>query len=122
VTDTIYNYGYRTPRFPADFHLLLQTDDRLPRLLNAHCTNLSEDGLAVENNDPLEIGGKVTLILTLPGNPTSMRITARVTNRHKDGYGLAFVFCSENERNYISEYLQYTASSLLKTRNSTTSP
>jgi PilZ domain len=106
VTDGIYNYGYRTPRFPADFRLLLQTDDRLPTLLDARCLNLSEDGFAAaEIKQTLEIGAKVTLILTLPGNPTSMRIAAKVTNRNLDGYGFAFIFSSQNERNYICDYL-----------------
>ena len=105
VTDKIYNYGYRTPRFPADFRLLLQTDDRLPALLEAHCSNLSEGGLAAEINEPLEIGAKVTLILTLPGKSASMRIAARVAYRNRNGYGFAFIFSSQNERNYICDYL-----------------
>jgi Tfp pilus assembly protein PilZ len=105
VTEQIYDYGYRTPRFNVDFRLLLQTDDRLPRLLDVRCLNLSEDGVAVETGELLEIGAKVTLILTLPGNPTSRRIAAKVTNRHPDGYGLAFIFASQNERSYICDYL-----------------
>ena len=105
VADKIYDYGYRTARFPADFRVLLQTDDRLPRLLDGHCINLSEDGLGVEISEPLEIGAKVTLILTLPGNSTSMRIAARVTNCHESGYGFAFTFSSQSERKYICDYL-----------------
>ncbi len=105
MTEKIYDYGYRTPRFPADFRLLVQTDDRLPALLDARCSNLSEDGLAAEIVGGLEIGVKVTLILSLPGNPTSMRIAARVTNRNDDGYGFAFIFSSQKERSYIFDYL-----------------
>jgi len=105
VTEKIYNYGYRTPRFPVDFRLSLQTDSRLPALLDGHCSNLSEDGLAAEIAEPLEIGAKVTLILMLPGKSTSMRIAARVTNHNRDGYGFAFLFSSQNERNYICDYL-----------------
>ncbi|MGA9504943.1 MAG: PilZ domain-containing protein [Terriglobales bacterium] len=105
VTDKIYNYGYRTPRFPMDFSLLLQTNDRLPALLEAHCSDLSEDGLAAEIAAPLEIGAKVTLILTLPGNPTAIRLSATVTNQNPGGYGFAFIFSSPSQRNYISDYL-----------------
>jgi hypothetical protein len=105
MIDKIYDFTYRTPRFPADFRLLLQTDDLPPRLLDARCSNLSEDGLAVEISEPLEIGAKVTLILNLPGEPTAMRIAAKVFNRHPDGYGCAFIFSSESERKYICDYL-----------------
>ncbi len=105
MTDNIYSYGYRTPRFRVDFRLLLQTDDSLPRLLDARCTNLSEDGLALELYEPLELDAKVTLILTLPGNSTSMRIAARVINRRQDGYGFAFIFLSHAERKYVCDFL-----------------
>jgi hypothetical protein len=105
LTDKIYNYGYRTPRVPANFRLSLQTGDRLPTLLDARCSNLSEDGLAAEIEKPLEIGAKVTLIFTLPDNSTSIRIAARVIHHYPGGYGFAFIFSSENERNYIRAYL-----------------
>lgn len=105
MTEKIHSYGYRTPRFPAAFQLTLQTDDRLPALLNAHCSDISEDGLGAVIEGTLEIGAKVTLILTLPGNPNSMRIAARVVNRRREGYGLAFVFSSQSERDYIHNYL-----------------
>lgn len=103
--EKIYNYGYRTPRFPVDFRLLLQTDERLPRLLEARCLNLSEDGLALDISEPLDLGANVTLILTLPGNSTSMRILAKVSNCNQDGYGVAFLFSSQNQRKYICDYL-----------------
>lgn len=111
MTDKIYNYGYRAPRFRADFRLLLQPADRNPGLLDARCTDLSEDGLAAEVNASLEIGTRVMLILTLPGTPTSMRIPARVTNRQVGGYGFAFILSSQNERSYMHEYLESRRSS-----------
>ena len=106
VTDKIYDYGYRARRFPADFRLFLQTDDRSRPLLDARCTDLSEDGLAAETNASLDIGARVSLILTLPGTTTSMRICATVTNRQIVSYGFAFVFSSPSERNYMREYLE----------------
>ncbi len=114
VTDQIHNYGYRVPRFRADFRLLLQTTDRNPMLLDARCTDLSEAGLAAEINASLEIGAQVTLILTLPGNSTSMRIAAKVTNRRVGGYGFAFIFSSHNEQSYMHEYLESRQSSMLR--------
>jgi hypothetical protein len=105
VTVHTYKFGYRAPRYRADFRLLLQTDERIPNLLDARCTDISEDGLAVKTNATLEVGSKVTLILTLPGVSTSTRIAARVTNRQVDGYGFAFIFSSQNERSYMHQYL-----------------
>jgi len=114
VPDEIYKYGYRAPRYRADFSLLLQTDERLPSLVDARCTDLSEDGLAVKTRASLQIGAHVTLILTLPGISTSMRIAARVTNRQVDGYGFAFVFSSQNERSYMRDYLESRRSSMVR--------
>jgi hypothetical protein len=111
VTDKIYDYGYRAPRFPADFRLLLQTGDRNPGLLDARCVDLSEDGLAAEIKATLEIGARVMLLMTLPGTSTSIRMPARVTNRQVGGYGFAFIFSSQNERSYMHEYLESRRSS-----------
>jgi hypothetical protein len=102
----IYNYGYRTPRFPADFSFLLQTDDRLPKLLEAHCSDISEEGLAAETNAHLEVDARVTLILTLPGNVSSIRIAGKVINRREGGYGFAFVFSCQKERDHVCDYLE----------------
>ena len=114
MAENIYHYGYRSPRYRADFCLLLQTDERLPTLADARCTDLSEDGLAVKTKASLQIGAKVILILTLPGISTSMRIAARVTNRQVDGYGFAFIFSSQNERSYMHEYLDSRRSNMVR--------
>ena len=114
MPDDIYKYGYRAPRYPADFCLLLQTDQRVPTLIDARCTDLSEDGLAAKTKAWLEIDAKVTLILTLPGISTSMRIAARVANRQVDGYGFAFIFSSQNERSYMREYLESRRSTIVR--------
>ena len=105
LADKIYNFGYRVPRFATDFDLLLQTDSRLPGLLGAHCSNLSEEGFAADVDEDLEIGTSVTAILTLPGTAVSLRIAAMVTNRHLGGYGFAFIFSSQNDRSYLRAYL-----------------
>jgi PilZ domain len=114
LPENIYKFGYRAPRYRADFQLLLQTDERVPTLMDARCTDLSEDGLAAKTKAALQIGARVTLILTLPGVSTSMRIPARVTNRQVDGYGFAFLFSSQNERSYMHEYLESRRSSMVR--------
>lgn len=106
MTDNIYNYGYRVPRFHADFPLFLQIDDCHPTPVNARCTDLSEAGLAAEIKESLEIGAKVTLILTLPGTSISMRIAANVIHRQGSGYGFAFVFSSQSQQSALHEYLE----------------
>jgi hypothetical protein len=110
LTDRIYNYGYRTPRFHVDFSLLVETDHSR---LNARCTILSESGLACEISEPLQIDARVTLVFTLPGDATSIRTGARVTSRHVAGYGLAFIFCTANQRNYLREYIELRRSGMV---------
>ena len=114
MTERIYNYGYRAPRFRADFRFLLQIDGRLPALLDAHCTDLSEVGLAAEIKVALEIGAKVTLILALPGTSTPMRVTANVIHRQSKGYGFAFDFSSPNQQRQMSEYLESRRTNMVR--------
>jgi hypothetical protein len=106
VTDNIYSYGYRVPRFPDDFRLFVQIDEHHSALLGARCTDLSEAGLAAEIKESLEIGARVTLILTLPGTSTSMRIAANVIHRQGEGYGFAFAFSSQSQQSSIHKYLE----------------
>ena len=114
MKDNIYSFGYRAPRYRADFRFLLQTDNRVPTVLDARCTDLSEDGLAATTKALLQIGASVVLILTLPGTATSLRIPASVTNRQVDGYGFAFIFSSQKERSYMHEYLESRRSSMVR--------
>jgi hypothetical protein len=101
----MYDYGYRSPRFSADFQLLVHRGHPEPAVFDARCTMLSEDGLAAELNGSLEVGTPVTLIFTLPGTFTPLRIEARVTNRQLNGYGFAFILCSDQIQLYIRGYL-----------------
>jgi hypothetical protein len=114
MTDKIYDFGYRAPRFRANFRLFLQIDDLHSALLDARCIDLSEDGLAVESRASLEIGTVVTLILTLPGTSISRRIAARVTNCRVNRYGFAFLFSSQQEQSYMHEYLDTQRSTLVR--------
>jgi hypothetical protein len=109
MADKISNYEYRAPRFRADFRLWVQTGGRQPELLDARCIDLSEDGLAAEIlapaiNETLEIGARVLLIMTLPGNSTATKLAARVTNHQAAACGFAFIFSSKAEQNYIHDY------------------
>jgi PilZ domain len=104
--NNIYDFEYRSPRRPGGFRVLLQNEDRNLPLLNGVCTDLSEDGVAVDLDTSLGIGERVTLIMTLPGTSTSRRVAARVTNCHGVGYGFAFIFSSPTERASMQEYLE----------------
>ena len=113
MTDKIYDFGYRAPRFRADFRLFLQIDNLHSALLDARCIDLSGDGLAIESGASLETGMVVTLILTLPGTSISRRIAARVTNCRVNRYGFAFIFSSQQEKSYMHEYLDSRRSTLV---------
>jgi len=106
MSRSIYNFGYRVPRFRTDFHLLLQTEDRHPGLLDGRCTDISEDGLGAQLRIPLDVGSSVTLIFTLPGASTSLRVAARVINQQRDFHGFAFLFSSQKERDYVHAYVE----------------
>jgi len=106
MANSIYSFGYRVPRFRTDFHLLLQAEDRQQALLDGRCTDISEDGLGAQVRASLEVGSTVTLILTLPGSTTSLRVAARVTNRKGEFHGFAFVFSSQRERDYVQKYVE----------------
>ena len=106
MSQSIYNFGYRSPRFPANFRVLLQLEDRYPTLLEARCVDISEDGLRAECPSALEVGSIVILIMTLPGSSTSLRIKARVSNRQRDFHGVAFIFSSQKDREHVRDYVE----------------
>jgi Tfp pilus assembly protein PilZ len=99
------DFGYRVPRFPADFDLLLQTSDPEPRVLDARCTDISADGVAVQMPEHLSVGMRVTLVLTLPGTSTSLRVAGRVAYQKNDEHGFAFIFSSPEERESVQKHL-----------------
>jgi hypothetical protein len=114
MTADVHDFGYRAPRFRADFRLFLQTDNLHSALLDARCTDISEDGLAAETRASLDVGAVVTLLLTLPGTSISRKIAARVTNRKVNGYGFAFIFSSHHEHSYMHEYLEAQRSTMVR--------
>src|SRR5271169_3686503 len=101
----IYEFGYRTPRFRADFHFLLQTEAPDPRLLDARCIDISEEGIAAQIAEQLSVGSVVTLMVTFPGNSTTWRIRARVCNRQDEDHGFSFMFSSQSERDDVRRYV-----------------
>jgi Tfp pilus assembly protein PilZ len=101
----VQEFGYRAPRFPADFHLLLQISDPKPRIVDAQCTDISSDGLAAKMAESLSIGTKVTLIITLPGNSESLHIAGRVSHQQFGEHGFAFIFSSQRERECVQKYV-----------------
>jgi hypothetical protein len=116
TTGRVQQYGYRKPRFPVDFHFLVQPDRGHSQLLNARCIDISEDGLAAQIPDPLEAGARVTLILTLPGAVTSMRLAAIVNYCTDQCSGFKFVFSSDEERDFICRYLATLRSAAISIR------
>lgn len=101
----VQEFGYRAPRVAVDFHLLLQISDPEPRALDARCTDISADGLAVEMPECLTVGTRVTVVLTLPGSSTSLRVAGRVIYQKNGEHGFAFVFSSPDERASVEKHL-----------------
>jgi hypothetical protein len=106
MSQNVYTFGYRVPRFHTDFHLLLQIEGPRPTLLDGRCTDISEGGLGAEFNASLEVGMNVNLILTLPDSSTSLRVAARVSNRNGDYYGLSFTFLSAADQDRVRRYIR----------------
>jgi hypothetical protein len=105
MSTNVYTFGYRAPRYPADFKLLLQAAGPPPLLLDGHCVDISEDGLRATFETALEVGAAVTLILPVARSSTSLRIAARLTNRQCNFHGFNFTFSSEEERDYMQGYV-----------------
>jgi len=112
----IQEFGYRTPRFPADFHFLLQISDPKPRLLDAQCIDISSDGLAAKMAESLKVGTQVTLMLALPGESQTLRVAGRVSHQQHGEHGFAFIFSSQLERASIQKYLASVRTSTLALR------
>jgi hypothetical protein len=103
----VKEFGYRKPRFHADFRLLMQIEGPQSRLLDARCRDMSEDGLAAQLADQLSVGTRVNFIFTLPSPATSLRIAAKVSNRNEQTHGFTFIYSSQQERDFIHEFLLY---------------
>ena len=112
-TTRIREFGYRKPRFRADFHFLLQTAGQGSQLLGARCTDISEEGLAAFVSAELDVGTAVTFILTLPESASSIRLRAVVNYRVQQCHGFTFVFSSDREREFIDRYLAAVRSSTI---------
>jgi hypothetical protein len=112
----VQEYGYRAPRFRANFHFQLQTSDPKPRLIDAHCVDISSDGMAATIAESLGVGTTVTLMLVLPGRTSTVRIAARVNHQQGGEHGFVFAFSSQQERESIQKYLASMRSSTIALR------
>jgi len=101
----VHDYGYRTPRFPAAFRFLVRVNGPSPKLLDARCIDISEQGLAAQLAETLPVGSEVVLILTAPGGATPVRVSARVISQEGAQHGFTFVFASQTERDQVHRYL-----------------
>jgi hypothetical protein len=75
------------------------------RVLEAHCYEISEYGLAACLSGPISLDATPIFVLTLPGEAITLRIQARVTNRQGVNYGFAFLFSTPAEREHVQRYL-----------------
>lgn len=101
--ENIREFGYRAPRFCANFRFFVQTSPDC-RVREAQCYELGQTGLAARVSSPLMPGRIVTLLLTLPGQCTTLRISARVIHQQGSDHGFAFIFSGTDEQNYLREY------------------
>ena len=105
IDNDVYSFGYRKPRYRTRFRVLLQMNGYPPRLVDALCVDVSEDGFAVEVAENVAIGTQLTVVMTPPESSISARFSAEVVNRNDYHYGLIFHFTSQQERDSLRAYL-----------------
>lgn len=105
IENEIYSFGYRKPRYRTNFRVLVRVDDYPPRMVDALCTDVSEDGLAAEISETLAVGMKVTIVMTPPDSSMSVRVSAEVVNQNDHHYGFIFHFISQSELEAFRTYL-----------------
>jgi hypothetical protein len=103
----IKQYGYRKPRFKANFRFWLETEGPESRMLDARCFDLGEDGLGAQLVEQLSVGSQVTCVFTLPHSATSLHIAAQVVSSNEHTHGFRFLYASQMERDFIHDYLVY---------------
>jgi len=103
--DDIYPFGYRKPRFDLKIGVILQIDAHPPKVIDAYCINISEDGIAIKTTEELVIGSSVTVVMTTPNSSRSIRVRAKVNSKDEKQYGFVFLFASEAERQSLQSYL-----------------
>ena len=101
----VYSFGYRKPRFRTNFRVLLQLNGYPPKLVDALCIDVSEDGLAAEVVEDLALGTQVTVVMTPPESSISVSVAAKVVNRSEHHYGFIFHFASPVEKESLRNYL-----------------
>ena len=101
----VYSFGYRKPRFRTNFRVLLQVNGFPPKLIDALCIDISEDGIAAEVVEDLAIGTKLVVVMTPPESSASVRVSAEIMNKNDHHYGLIFHFSSATERETLRGYL-----------------
>jgi hypothetical protein len=101
----IKQYGYRKPRFKADFRLWLETEGPNARMLDARCFDLGEDGLGAQLADRLQVNSRVKFVFSLPHSPTSVHIAAKVVSCNEHTHGFMFLYSSQLERDFIHQCL-----------------
>ena len=108
--DGVHDYGYRTPRFPAAFRFLIRVNEPTPRLVDARCIDISEQGLAAQLTETLPVDSEAVLIFTAPGSAAPVRVSARIISQQGAAHGFTFLFSSQAERDQIHVYLSLLCS------------
>jgi hypothetical protein len=98
-------FGFRAPRVSTNFSFFLETMPTGERH-EAICTNISEDGLAAELQQPIEPRTDVSVSMLLPGGTTLLQIRGSVEYSQECRCGVNFLNLSEEERKQIQLFVQ----------------
>jgi hypothetical protein len=104
-TATVRAFGFRAPRFRTNFNFSLEIKATRERH-EALCTNISEDGLAVELLLKLPPKTEVTMWLLFPGGTLPVQIQASVEYRRERLHGFNFLYASMDERAQVKTFIQ----------------
>ena len=107
---SVHEYGYRTPRFPAAFRFLLSIGGPTPRIVDARCVDVSEQGLAAQLTETLSVNSEVLMVFALPGDATPLRVPAKVISQQGALHGFSFLFSSQAERDRVHMILSHLCS------------
>jgi len=98
-------FGFRAPRVSTNFSFSLEVI-ATGEWHKAVCTDISEDGLAVEVTESLPPKTRVTMRLLLPGGTMPIQIQGSVEYSQDRRCGLNFIYSSPVERKQIQMFIQ----------------
>jgi hypothetical protein len=94
----------RAARVSVDIPVMLRVADL--GILKARVSDLSVSGLALQCEQPLQVGREVSMMFSLPGTNTVVRITGKIVNGNATGRaGVRFSFVPEEELGFLENWL-----------------